>query len=142
MSKKTIAIDLDGTLASYSGWKGLEHIGDPLPGAQELIGRLIDEGFDVVLYTTRTNPDVNGGTAEELAKLVQAWLDRNGFDSRFRIALGGKPIAMMYIDDRAFEVPTNVAWGKKSYQQIARLAREDLDWSTRVMWTEDFVNED
>ena len=27
----TIAVDLDGTLARYDGWKGIDHIGDPIP---------------------------------------------------------------------------------------------------------------
>lgn len=35
MQKKTVAVDLDGVLADYStGWQGIEHIGDPIPGAR------------------------------------------------------------------------------------------------------------
>lgn len=31
MSSGWIGVDLDGTLAYYSGWKGIEHVGDPVP---------------------------------------------------------------------------------------------------------------
>ena len=30
-SKAWIGTDLDGTLAKYDGWKGWQHIGDPIP---------------------------------------------------------------------------------------------------------------
>ena len=30
-----IAIDLDGTLAEYDGWKGIDNIGKPIKGAVE-----------------------------------------------------------------------------------------------------------
>ena len=26
-----IGVDLDGTLAHYDGWKGIEHVGPPIP---------------------------------------------------------------------------------------------------------------
>lgn len=127
----TIAIDLDGTLAYYSGWKGIDHIGDPLPGSRRLVGFLLAEGYKVVIYTTRTNPEVNGGTAEELAKPIYAWLTKHGFDQRVTVALHGKPIAVMYIDDRAFDIPTNMDWGKESGRKIARIIHEGQTWSTR-----------
>ena len=31
----TVAVDLDGTLAEYDGWKGEDVIGDPLPDMAE-----------------------------------------------------------------------------------------------------------
>ena len=33
--KNTVCVDLDGTLAKYDGWKGLEHIGEPIDGSVE-----------------------------------------------------------------------------------------------------------
>ena len=29
-SKKWLGVDLDGTLAHYDGWKGIDHIGMPI----------------------------------------------------------------------------------------------------------------
>lgn len=31
------AVDLDGTLAHYDGWRGEDHIGDPIPPMVERI---------------------------------------------------------------------------------------------------------
>lgn len=35
--KGWIGVDLDGTLAHYEGWKGVEHIGEPIPAMVERI---------------------------------------------------------------------------------------------------------
>jgi len=33
--RRTAVVDLDGTLAMYDGWRGSDHIGDPVPFARE-----------------------------------------------------------------------------------------------------------
>lgn len=38
--KQIIALDLDGTVATYTGWQGPHHIGDPIDGAIEFIEKL------------------------------------------------------------------------------------------------------
>jgi len=48
-----IGVDLDGTLAHYDGWKGFEHIGDPIPATVDLINKLISEGTKVKIFTAR-----------------------------------------------------------------------------------------
>src|SRR4051794_38194016 len=53
-----IGVDLDGTLARYDGWRGPEHIGDPVP---EMVGRVkqwLVEGRDVRIFTGRIAPCV------------------------------------------------------------------------------------
>jgi len=54
--KKSVCVDLDGVLAQYDGWKGVEHIGDPIPGAVQFTKKL-QEVARVVIFTTRTNAD-------------------------------------------------------------------------------------
>jgi hypothetical protein len=59
MSKQGwIAVDLDGTLAHYDGFKGPEHIGDPVPKMLARVKAWIDDGRDVRIFTAR----VDGGT--------------------------------------------------------------------------------
>lgn len=99
--KKTIAVDLDGVLAQYSGWQGLEHFGRPLPYAGQFMERLKNLGH-VMVYTTRTNaschPDHSG---DALVSVVKNWLDKYNIPYD-RIYEGeGKPIAAAYVDDRA-----------------------------------------
>lgn len=48
--------DLDGTLAKYDGWKGIDHIGEPVKPMVDLIKRMHDEGKVVKIMTARVAP--------------------------------------------------------------------------------------
>lgn len=48
-----IAVDLDGTLAFYDGWKGVEHIGDPVPLMLERVKEWLAKGYEVRIFTAR-----------------------------------------------------------------------------------------
>lgn len=104
---KAVAVDLDGVLAQYDGWEGLDDIGPPVPGAREFLELVREDlGLEVVVFTTRLNPDpFNEGeqraSPERLQAIVQGWLDK--FDLPYdRVFTGrGKPIAVAYVDDRA-----------------------------------------
>lgn len=125
---KTVAVDLDGVLAEYEGWKGVYEIGAPLDGAVEFVKDLLDFGFNVCVWTTRVNPSVNfpADAGREhlsgdqwhrrLVALVENWLNGWGFPplgDRFWIHdQPGKPIATAYIDDRAVACYRQAAgWG-------------------------------
>lgn len=103
--RKTVAVDLDGVLARYSGWGGVEEIGQPIEGARNFLAGLIEE-YKVVIHTTRCNPDpFNEGEnriePEKAKEIIENWLDehRMPYD---RVFIGrGKPIAVAYVDDRA-----------------------------------------
>ena len=103
MEKKSICVDLDGVLADYrDGWKGIEHIGDPILGAREFLEWIRDQGYRIVIFTTRMNKESNPGLPlSDLLFKVVSWFHKNSlpFDE---IYLGqGKPIASAYVDDRA-----------------------------------------
>ena len=51
--------DLDGTLAKYDGWKGFDHIGEPVKPMVDLIKRMHDEGKVVKILTARVPPRAN-----------------------------------------------------------------------------------
>jgi hypothetical protein len=94
---KSVCVDLDGVLARYDRWRGIEHIGAPLPGAADFTRRLKDLGVKVVIFTTRVNPapETSGHTEPVgmLSRRVQEWLDKNGF-TYDEIYIGtGKPVA-------------------------------------------------
>lgn len=48
-----IAVDLDGTLAVYNGWKGVDHIGPPVPRMVEIIKKHLAQGDTVKIFTAR-----------------------------------------------------------------------------------------
>ncbi len=62
-----IGVDLDGTLAHYTGWNG-GAIGAPIPAMVERVKLLLDQSdYKVKIFTAR----VHGSTGEELEKIVQ-----------------------------------------------------------------------
>ncbi len=94
MNKKTVVFDFDGVIHSYtSGWKGETEIPDPpVPGVKEVIDKLRDFGYTVVVVSTRCR-SASG------MKAVTEWLNRNHiivYD-----VMAHKPPAICYIDDRA-----------------------------------------
>lgn len=98
--RKTVAVDLDGVLARYDGWQGVDHFGEPLPGSRAFL-RKLRETFEVVIFTTRCNAELNREGANLLRNRVRDWLDAHGFEYDHIHAEQGKPPAVAFIDDRA-----------------------------------------
>lgn len=46
-----IGVDLDGTLAEYTGWHGPGHIGPPIPKMLDRVKNWLAEGVDVRIFT-------------------------------------------------------------------------------------------
>ena len=58
--------DLDGTLAKYDKWEGIDHIGDPVKPMVDLIRKMHDEGKVVKILTARIAPHkLEDGTVGE-----------------------------------------------------------------------------
>jgi hypothetical protein len=57
MSQGWIGVDLDGTLAHYDGWRGIEHIGPPIEPMVDRVKRWLADGKTVKIFTAR----VDGG---------------------------------------------------------------------------------
>lgn len=67
-----IAVDLDGTLARYDGWKGAEHIGEPIPAMVDRVKKWIfEEGRDVRIFTARVS---HNGTEKRMTEAALARL--------------------------------------------------------------------
>lgn len=85
-----MAIDFDGTLASYHGWQGPENIGKPLKGSLEFLNNLLKAGYRVVIFSTRDVKD------------IRQWLRYYLGEEARRVAVTNqKPSAWVFIDDRA-----------------------------------------
>lgn len=67
--KGWIAVDLDGTLAYYHSWRGLDHIGKPVKAMLERVRRWLEEGYEVRIFTARAS-------SPELIAPVEAWLKK------------------------------------------------------------------
>ena len=104
--KPRVCLDLDGVLARYEGWKGLDHIGPPLPGALEFAWSLA-EFADIVVFTSRCSTDNGGESAPsrvspgKMKVRVIDWLEKHKFPYTDVYVGQGKPRAAAFIDDRA-----------------------------------------
>lgn len=65
-----IGVDLDGTLAHYDGWKGVEHIGAPVPLMLARVKGWLAEGKRVKVFTAR----VAGSDQYQALAHIHAWL--------------------------------------------------------------------
>jgi len=95
----TIAIDFDGVLSDYTGWKGHGAPFDPpVDGALQAIRDYKDAGFDVCIHTSRAD------SGKSVSRLTRWFMD-HGLERRYLEGLtitNEKPPAIIYIDDRAW----------------------------------------
>lgn len=106
MSKRTIAVDLDGVIHKYSkGYCDGSMYDKPMEGAKEALATLVMSGYRVVIFTTRLNPvfdEANDKKDIDMRKEVERWLGINGFleGLHYHELTNNKPAAIAYIDDR------------------------------------------
>lgn len=87
-NRKTVAIDFDGVLNNYTGWKGDNDLSTPKSGINYFLKKISDE-YDIVIFTCR-----------DMSK-VRDWLQTYDLDKYIRAVTMTKPKAYVYIDDRA-----------------------------------------
>ena len=85
----TVCVDLDGVLNLYDGWKGADYFHPPRPGASDFLRALGSQGYRVIVFTIRW------------AEHVEQWLDLYGLRSFVAEVTDKKPVAHVYLDDRA-----------------------------------------
>ncbi|HEY2865674.1 MAG TPA: hypothetical protein VGJ02_01160 [Pyrinomonadaceae bacterium] len=104
--KPRVCLDLDGVLAQYNGWEGLDQIGPPIPGALDFASELA-EIADIIIFTSRCSLDAGGEapstrlSPRQLRIKVIEWLEKYKFPYTDVYAGQGKPRASAFIDDRA-----------------------------------------
>lgn len=98
MEKKTICVDFDGVIAQYDGFKGNDIFGDPIDGVQSAMEVLKKKEFTIIIFTTRT-------ASSKLKKylndnhITYDYINEN--PDQPKGSNSGKPIADIYLDDRA-----------------------------------------
>lgn len=91
---KWAGVDLDGTLAQpvWTPDNPTSDIGDPIWENLAKLDELVEEGFKIVIHTSRPWTDYEA---------IEAWLNHYGIP--FREIQCGKPLYVIYVDDRARE---------------------------------------
>lgn len=102
-----IGVDLDGTLAHYEGWKGPEHIGDPVPMMALRVRSWLADGECVKIFTARVSTtSQNIADAFDAKRYIQGWLQKH-FGQPLDVVCE-KDFAMIELwDDRAVQVIPN-----------------------------------
>lgn len=110
---KRAMIDLDGTIHKYSkGYDDGSIYDDPFDGAREVINWLKNNGYEIVIFTTRASKENAQSSGQDLDSeiyKVSSWLRKNNI--YFDRITAEKIAADFYIDDKAISI-------------------EDGDWAT------------
>lgn len=104
-----IGVDLDGTLAHYDGWQGVDNIGAPIPLMVERVKRWLREGKTVKIFTARMHghgaPLIPSGFADVVTP-IQNWC-RQHIGQVLEVT-NVKDFSMLELwDDRAYRVEIN-----------------------------------
>lgn len=99
-----IGVDLDGTLAYYDEWRGIEHIGDPIPIMLERMKSWINQGITVKIVTARVSEQFVDKV--KAAKYIQDYTEKH-LGVRLEVT-NKKDFGMRELwDDRAIQVIFN-----------------------------------
>jgi hypothetical protein len=126
--EKAIAVDFDGVINSFkNGWKGPTETDEPVLSAAESIATLFHRGYKIIIFSTRAS-------TEEGVKTIREYLLKHtedpGMVEKIEIT-DKKPIAHIYIDDRA--IPFTGDW-EETLKQIDEFkpwteTEKSLTWS-------------
>lgn len=108
---KTVALDFDGVMNTYDGWRGEEELFEPREGLQEFLALLYTR-YEIVIHTTRD------------AHAVWDWLRQYGLeDFIVDVTNGPKPKAVAYVDDRAVRF-------NGDYDEILAVIEQPTHWES------------
>jgi adenylylsulfate kinase len=114
----TIAVDFDGVLADYDGWKGADILGQPRNDVIAVLDILRREGWKIIVHTTRSEKQIL-----DYLRANRIPYDEINNNSDYQNA-GTKPVATVYWDDRALYYTGN------AFEDLAHI-RSFRTWSGR-----------
>mgnify|MGYP000517639369 CR=1 FL=1 len=97
--KSYIGVDLDGTLAFYDGYEGMDKIGKPIKPMVNRVKRWIKQGKNVKIFTARA-------TNQKAHKYIKAWCKEH-LGRELPITCQKDRFMIELWDDRARQVKTN-----------------------------------
>lgn len=125
---RTLAIDLDGTILEYDGFKGVGIFGNPIDGAREALQKFKEDGWFIVIDTCRGEvPQV----IEHLTLFDIPFDSVNDHPFQPSTANPGKPMAEYRIDDTAIHFDGDWA---SVHDEISRRERVRSLRGVKVAW--------
>ncbi len=102
----TYAVDWDGTLVEYSGYKGPMVYGAPIPSMVERIVKWIAEGHEVLIFTARVSVEHGSDITMQEAQTIAFALRDMGLPP-LEITANKYSRITEFWDDRAIRVERN-----------------------------------
>jgi hypothetical protein len=118
--KEWIGVDLDGTLASYTEYKGPEHIGEPIPKMVSRVKKWLDDGKTVKMFTARAD----GKDKAVAVKAIKAWCKEH-LGQELEVTCKKDQFMTELWDDRAVRVKKNK--GERTAESKSDPYRESLE---------------
>lgn len=154
MDKTKIVFDIDDTICSNVRKLGYEHCVPDFEVIKKINHLHDDLGFTIILHTARGMVSCNGDIDKIIAKnkkVLEEWLEK--YDIHYDEIIFGKPIADLYVDDKALNVVEfkkedfRVLHGGGSNKPILKLGKvvkkclgSEEDTSNFKDWVEDNDN--
>jgi adenylylsulfate kinase len=91
----SIAVDFDGVIANYFGWKGRAELGAPRSDVILALRQLSQQGWKIIVHTTRCEDDIREYLVRHSIPFDE--VNQNSDYNNY----GTKPVATVYWDDRA-----------------------------------------
>jgi hypothetical protein len=105
-----IGVDLDGTLARYTGWVNETHIGEPVPLMVRRVKQWIAEGQEVRIFTARAAKTLNyDGSSNDTGPVlwaIAAWCIKH-IGQPLKVTNEKDYEMVALYDDRAVQIITN-----------------------------------
>lgn len=119
-----IGVDLDGTLAFYDQWRGINHIGAPVPLMVERVKAWLAAGRNVKIFTARVAGHGKVGGPQDVLTPIRQWcLEHLGVVLE---VTNVKDFGMVELwDDRAVQVELNTGRPAVS-RRVSGLPAESL----------------
>ena len=97
--RRTIAIDFDGVISNYQGYKGKGNFAPPVPGCKNFLDKLREEGWTIIVFTTRSEiPQIEAYMLE--FRIPYDYINENPENKKLDCS-PWKILADIYLDDRA-----------------------------------------
>ena len=103
-----VAVDFDGVLNKYEGWKGENDLSVPQSGVKYFLKKL-NENYEVIIFTVRDTDKVKN------------WLEKHELSKYVIHVTDMKPKAVAYIDDRAINYDGN-------YEKVLNNLKDFKTW--------------
>ena len=104
-----IAVDLDGTLATYDSWQGWDHIGAPVPEMVRRIKLWLNLGIHVKVLTARASKvstELSKTTPDKVRTVIEKWTEDN-IGVKLEVITEKDANMLFLVDDSVVQVVKN-----------------------------------